>query len=405
MKIMKIPRKVFLWSAAAMALALLAWAALREPVQMVSVATVTRASLEQSFVEEGKTRLKQRYVVTAPVAGRVRRISLQPGDAVRAGQVLAEIEPVSASLLDARARSQAQAEVAGSDTALQAARQRVGAAQTSNAVAQKELQRITSLAASGMVTASLLDQTRAQADNAAAALSTARADVQMAQQRLQAAQALQGDEGRAGRDKLLSVTAPVDGVIVKRTQESATPVAVGQVLLEIGNPQALEIEVEVLSSDAVRLKPAGKARVVRWGGEGVLEATITRVEPGGFTKISALGVEEQRTRVILDFASPQQQWAALGDAYRVEVEFIVRQEKDVLQISSNALFRHADGWAVYRVEAGTARRTAMQPGLRAALATQVLGGLEAGQSVIMQPDDRIKDGTRVQAMNAAKNGN
>jgi HlyD family secretion protein len=126
------------------------------------------------------------------------------------------------------------------------------------------------------------------------------------------------------------------------------------------------------------------------------------VEPGGFTKISALGVEEQRTRVILDFASPQQQWAALGDAYRVEVEFIVRQEKDVLQIASNALFRHADGWAVYRVEAGTARRTPMQPGLRAALATQVLGGLEAGQSVIMQPDDRIKEGTRVQAMNAAR---
>jgi HlyD family secretion protein len=402
MKIMKIPRKVLLWSAAALALALLTWAALREPVQMVSVATVTRAALEQTFLEEGKTRLKQRYVVTAPVAGRVRRISLQPGDAVRAGQVLAEIEPVSASLLDARARSQAQAEVASSDTALQAARQRIGAAQTTSAVAQKELQRITSLAASGMVTASLLDQSRAQADNTAAALSTARADVQMAQQRLQAARALQGDEGRAGRDKLLSVTAPVDGVIVKRTQESATPVAVGQVLLEIGNPQALEIEVEVLSSDAVRLKPVGKARVLRWGGEGVLEATITRVEPGGFTKISALGVEEQRTRVILDFASPQQQWAALGDAYRVEVEFIVRQEKDVLQIASNALFRHADGWAVYRVEAGTARRTTMQPGLRAALATQVLGGLEAGQSVIMQPDDRIKDGTRVQAMNAAK---
>jgi HlyD family secretion protein len=233
-------------------------------------------------------------------------------------------------------------------------------------------------------------------------LSTARADVQMAQQRLQAAQALQGDEGRAGRDKLLSVTAPVDGVIVKRTLESAAPVAVGQVLLEIGNPQALEIEVEVLSSDAVRLKPAGKARVLRWGGEGVLEATITRVEPGGFTKISALGVEEQRTRVILDFASPQQQWAALGDAYRVEVEFILRQEKDVLQIASNALFRHAEGWAVYRVEAGTAHRTTVQPGLRAALATQVLGGLEAGQSVIMQPDDRIKDGTRVQAMNAAR---
>jgi HlyD family secretion protein len=392
---MKIPRKLLSWVVAALALALLTWAALREPVQMVSVATVARGALEQSFLEEGKTRLKQRYVVTAPLAGQVRRITLQPGDAVRAGQMLAQIEPVSASLLDARARSQAQAEVAGSEAALQAARQRISAAESASAVAQKELQRLGTLAASGMVTASVLDQTRAQADSAAAALGTARADVQMAQQRLTGARALLGDEGRGGHGKLVSVTAPADGVVVKRTVESATAVPIGQVLLEIGNPQALEIEVEVLSSDAVRLKPGTRARVLRWGGEGLLEASVTRVEPGGYTKISALGVEEQRTRIILDFATPPEKWSALGDAYRVEVEFILRQEQDVLQVASNALFRHADGWAVYRVEDETARRTPVQLGLRSALASQVLGGLQAGQKVIIQPDDRIREGTRV----------
>ena len=392
---MKIPRKLLSWVVAALALALLTWAALREPVQMVSVATVARGALEQSFLEEGKTRLKQRYVVTAPLAGQVRRITLQPGDTVRAGQVLAQIEPVSASLLDARARSQAQAEVAGSEAALQAARQRISAAESASAVAQKELQRLGTLAASGMVTASVLDQSRAQADSAAAALSSARADVQMAQQRLTGARALLGDEGRGGHGKLVSVTAPADGVVVKRTVESATAVPIGQVLLEIGNPQALEIEVEVLSSDAVRLKPGTRARVLRWGGEGVLEASVTRVEPGGYTKISALGVEEQRTRIILDFATPPEKWSALGDAYRVEVEFILRQEQDVLQVASNALFRHADGWAVYRVEDETARRTPVQLGLRSALASQVLGGLQAGQKVIIQPDDRIREGTRV----------
>jgi HlyD family secretion protein len=392
---MKIPRKLLSWVVAALALALLTWAALREPVQMVSVATVARGALEQSFLEEGKTRLKQRYVVTAPLAGQVRRITLQPGDTVRAGQMLAQIEPVSASLLDARARSQAQAEVAGSEAALQAARQRISAAESASAVAQKELERLGTLAASGMVTASVLDQTRAQADSAAAALSTARADVQMAQQRLTGARALLGDEGRGGHGKLVSVTAPADGVVVKRTVESATAVPIGQVLLEIGNPQALEIEVEVLSSDAVRLKPGTRARVLRWGGEGVLEASVTRVEPGGYTKISALGVEEQRTRIILDFATPPEKWSALGDAYRVEVEFILRQEKDVLQVASNALFRHADGWAVYRVEDETARRTPVQLGLRSALASQVLGGLQAWQKVIIQPDDRIREGTRV----------
>ena len=392
---MKIPRKLLSWVVAALALALLTWAALREPVQMVSVATVARGALEQSFLEEGKTRLKQRYVVTAPLAGQVRRITLQPGDTVHTGQVLAQIEPVSASLLDARARSQAQAEVAGSEAALQAARQRISAAESASAVAQKELQRLGTLAASGMVTASVLDQSRAQADSAAAALSSARADVQMAQQRLTGARALLGDEGRGGHGKLVSVTAPADGVVVKRTVESATAVPVGQVLLEIGNPQALEIEVEVLSSDAVRLKPGTRARVLRWGGEGLLEASVTRVEPGGYTKISALGVEEQRTRIILDFATPPEKWSALGDAYRVEVEFILRQEQDVLQVASNALFRHADGWAVYRVEDETARRTPVQLGLRSALASQVLGGLQAGQKVIIQPDDRIREGTRV----------
>ena len=399
MKSMKSSRKFLIWGAAAVALALLGWAALREPVQMVSVAAVTRGALEQNFLEEGKTRLKQRFVVSAPVAGRVQRITLQPGDAVRAGQVLAQIEPLSSSLLDPRARSQARAEVAASESALQATRQRTEAAQAASAVAQKELQRLTALADSGMLSPTALDQSRLQAASTAAALAGARADAQGAQQRLLGAQALLSDEGQAGRGKLLQVTAPVAGVVLRRAVESATPVALGQVLLEIGNPQALEIEVEVLSSDAVRLSRGQAARVLRWGGTGVLAASVTRVEPGAFTKVSALGVEEQRTRVILDLSTAPQQWAALGDGYRVEVEFILRQEKDVLQIPSNALFRHADGWAVYRVEDGVARRTPLQLGLRSATAAQVIGGLQAGQSVIVQPDDRIKDGTRVKAMN------
>lgn len=399
MKSMKSSRKFLIWGAAAVALALLGWAALREPVQMVSVAAVTRGALEQNFLEEGKTRLKQRFVVSAPVAGRVQRITLQPGDAVRAGQVLAQIEPLSSSLLDPRARSQARAEVAASESALQATRQRTEAAQAASAVAQKELQRLTALADSGMLSPTALDQSRLQAASTAAALAGARADAQGAQQRLLGAQALLSDEGQAGRGKLLQVTAPVDGVVLRRAVESATPVALGQVLLEIGNPRELEIEVEVLSSDAVRLSRGQGARVLRWGGTGVLAASVTRVEPGAFSKVSALGVEEQRTRVILDLSTAPQQWAALGDGYRVEVEFILRQEKDVLQIPSNALFRHADGWAVYRVEDGVARRTPLQLGLRSTTAAQVIGGLQAGQSVIVQPDDRIKDGTRVKAMN------
>lgn len=388
--------KALYWLLAAIALAALAWAAMREPVQLASTAPVTRGPLEVTFQEEGKTRLKDRYVVTAPVAGTLRRVTLQPGDAVRAGQVLAQVEPATTTLLDARTRSQAQAEVRGAEAQLAAVRQRITAAQAAERLAQTELRRAQTLQAAGAVALEQLDQARARADSTRAELAAARADAQAATERANAARALLADEGRAGSGKLLTVTAPVAGRVLKRPVESATPVPVGEVLMEIGDPALLEIEAEVLSTDAVRLSPGMAARVLRWGGDGVLGASIARVEPGGFTKVSALGVEEQRTRVILDFSTPREQWAALGDAYRVEVEFIVQQASDVLQVPGSALFRAGDGWAVYRLEGGKARRTPVQIGLRSATAAQVLEGLEAGQAVIVQPDDRIVDGTRIQ---------
>ena len=395
---MKISRKIIFWTSAAAAVAALAWVALREPVQMASVAQVQRGPLELNFLEEGKTRLKNRYLVTAPVAGLVRRIELRPGDPVQAGQVVARLDPATSALLDPRARAQARADIATAQSALRSAHERIAAASTELAVAQREYQRQDSLRKDGMTTATLLDSTRARAAQAQAALTTARADEQIAQQRLQVARASLALDGSAGSGKALTLTAPVQGVVLKRAVESATPVPAGQVLLEIGNPAQLEIEVEALSTDAVTLRPGLKARVLRWGGEGVLDATVTRIEPGGFTKVSALGVDEQRTRVILDFTSPQAKWAALGDGYRVEVEFIQRQEKDVLQVPVNALFRAGDGWAVYGVDGGRALKLPVTIGARSATAAEVIGGLSAGQSVIVQPDDRIKEGTRIQAV-------
>ena len=393
-------RKILIWCAGALGVLLLAWLALREPVQMVSVAPVTRGALEQSFTEEGKTRIQQRYVIAAPLAGVVRRITLQPGDAVQAQQVVAEIDPAGAALLDPRARNQALADVATAESALGAARQRVAALTTTESIAQGELRRLQQLREQGMATASQIDQARAQVATSGAALSTARSDEQIAARRLQVAQAALVEEGAAGRGRVLPVRSPVAGQVLRRVVESATAVTMGQPLMEIGDPALLEIEVEVLSTDAVRLAPGQKARVLRWGGDGVLDATVARVEPGGFTKVSALGVEEQRTRVILGFTSPREQWAALGDAYRVEVAFILKQEKDVLQVPGGALFRSGDGWAVYVVEDGVARRTVVKVGARSATAAQVLDGLKADQRVIVQPDDRIKDGTRVHAVNA-----
>ena len=395
------PRKTFMILAAALLLGGITWLAMRSPTQLASIGTVTRGPLEVVLQEEGKTRIKQRYVITAPVAGTVRRIALQPGDAVQAGQTLAEIDAAASSLLDPRARSQAQADVRSAQAQLEAARKHSSAALASQRLAQADWQRAQSLHPSGAISKQELDQARTRHDAAQAEWGVARADEQAASARLAAARALLQEEGRAaeGTDntgKVLSVTAPAAGRILKRPIESSMPVAMGQTLMEVGDPSQLEIEVEVLSGDAVRLAAGMPARISRWGGEGALQAKVARVEPGGFTKVSALGVEEQRTRVILDLESPQQQWAALGDGYRVEVEFIVQRADDVLQVPANALFRLGDGWAAYRLVNGKAQRTPVQIGMRSALAAEVKSGLEQDQSVIIQPDERIGDGTRIQ---------
>lgn len=402
MKRPPLSRKILLWALAAVALGALVWLARREPVQLASVARVSRGPLEISFTEDGKTRLQERYLVTAPVGGVVQRIALKPGDAVRAGQPVAEINPSNSSLLDPRARSQAEADISTADSAARAARQRTLAARTASEVAQTDYRRLQPLAQAGMISPAQLDNTRAQAALASAEFETAQADEKITERRLQAARAALAQEGRAANagSKVLTVTAPVDGVIIKRLVESASPVAVGEGLLEIGNPAALEIEVEALSTDAVRLRPGLKARVLRWGGEGVLDATVSRIEPGGFTKVSALGVEEQRTRVLLDLNSPRERWIALGDAFRVEIEFIVSQQADVLQVPASALFRAGEGWAVYRLDGRVARRTPVRLGARSSTAALVLEGLQAEQEVILQPDDRIQDGTRIKAMAA-----
>ncbi|HQA32834.1 MAG TPA: HlyD family efflux transporter periplasmic adaptor subunit [Casimicrobium huifangae] len=391
-------RKWLYWLLAALAVAWVAWFALRAPAQIASIGAVTKGALEQVIAEDGKTRLKTRYVLAAPVAGLVHRIELKPGDAVKAGQVVAEIEPASSGLLDPRSRAQAQAEVSAADAAVRAARARVSAASTAAALAQSELRRAEELRRSGFVTDANVEATRARAAAASSEQQSARADEGSAAQRLQMARATlsqEGQEGRVGRGRVVAVRAPVDAVVLKRPFESATPVAVGQTLLEVGDPAALEIEAEVLSADAVRLRPGLPARLSRWGGDGVLDAKVTRVEPGAFTKVSALGVEEQRTRVILDLVTPRERWAALGDGFRVEIEFLLQRDENVLQVPATALFRAGDGWAAYRLDGGRARRVVVKTGIRTALAAQVLEGLSDGDAVVLQPDDRIVDGTRI----------
>lgn len=370
----------------------------RSPARVVDIREVVRAPLAVSFQEEGRTRLKDRFVVAAPVAGTLRRVALREGDAVRAGQVVAEIDPASAALLDPASRTRLRGEADAATAAVRAARGRVAAAASAERQARREYERLQGMQASGAVSPNQMDAAAASAARTAAELAAARADEAGARQRGLAAQAALGEEGRAGGGAPLPLLAPIDGLVVRRHLESAVPVAAGAPVLELGDPRAIEVEVEALSTDAVRLRAGLSARVLRWGGEGALVARVQRIEPGGFTKVSALGVEEQRVRVILDFDEPAERRAALGDGYRVEVEFVAWQADDVLQVPAPALFRLDGRWHVFVVDRGRARMRAVEIGERSAEAAQVLSGLSAGERVVAYPDERIGEGVRLRPL-------
>ena len=364
----------------------------------VDVAEVTRGPLAVTVEEEGKTRVTERYAVSAPVAGYVRRIDLKAGDAVAARQVIAVIEPARSVALDPRARAQAQGQAGAAQAALAAAQANARAASAAAQLAQQERARAESLRQSNFVSAQALDtartaETRARAVDAAAqhAVRVARFDLETARAALASTARLQA----GGAAEAVQVYAPVAAHVLKLLHESEGAVAAGQPLLEIGDPASLEVEVEVLSTHAVKIAPGSKVILDRWGGEQPVEGTVRVVEPSGFTKISALGVEEQRVRVIVDFSSPREAWARLGDGYRVEARFVLWEGKDVLQLPTSALFRQGEGWAAFVIDGRRARQVPVEVGQRAGLATQVLSGLKAGDDVVAHPDETIRDGVRV----------
>jgi len=364
----------------------------------VDVAEVKRGPLAVTVEEEGKTRVTDRYTVSAPVAGYVRRIELKAGDAVADRQVLAVIEPARSVALDPRTRAQAQAQASAARASLAAAQENARAASAAAQLVQQERVRAESLRQSNFVSAQALDaartaETRARAADAAAqhAVRVARFDLETARAALASAARLQA----GGAAEVVEVRAPVAAHVLKLLHESEGAVAAGQPLLEIGDPASLEVEIEVLSAHAVKIAPGSKVILDRWGGEQPVEGTVRVVEPSGFTKISALGVEEQRVRVIVDFASPREAWARLGDGYRVEARFVLWEGKDVLQLPTSALFRQGEGWAVFVLDGRRARLTPVETGQRAGLATQIVSGIAAGARVISHPDDKIGDGTRV----------
>ncbi len=381
-------------SAALLLAAVLAWSFRPSPL-LVEVRAVDRGPIEVGFEEEGRTRLKDRWLVAAPVAGTVRRVDLREGDPVEIGQPVAELEPSVAALIDPANRARLLAEAAAARDAVAAAGARVRAAETAAALSRSEARRIGELAARRLVAESTLDAARAAERRDEAALVAARADSASAGHRLASIEALLAEEGRSGGATVLRLPSPATGVVIRRLIEGPSPVAVGTPILEVGDPRELELVVEVLSTQAVALEPGQAARVLRWGGEGELSARVRRIEPGGFTKISALGVEEQRVRVLLDPEGSASGWATLGDGFRVEVAFVTWRRDDALRVPAAALYRSQGDWFVYVDDGGRARSRQVGVGRRGADWAEVLSGLAAGERVVVFPDSRLADGIRL----------
>jgi HlyD family secretion protein len=388
------------WGLLLTALALfaaLAWGFLPRPVK-VDTAVVTRAPLRVTVEEEGRTRVIDRYSVSAPVAGYARRIELRVGDTVLQGQTLVELEPLRSEVLDPRSRAAAEARVAAAESALRAAEQNARAAASDANIARKEFERRKVLAADGRISREERDRAEAALQHAEAARRSADFAVDVARHELEAARTtLEYAAARTSgaHPEQVAVRSPIDGRVLSIPRASEGVVASGQPLIEVGDPAALEVVVEVLSADAVRIRPGISVEFTRWGGEGVLLGTVRTVEPTGFTKISALGVEEQRVRVVADITSPPERWARLGDGFRVEASFILWEGDDVLQIPASALFRGGNDWAVFTFDGGRARQRVVEIDQNNGFAAEIVTGLQQGETVIVHPSDAVADGVRV----------
>jgi HlyD family secretion protein len=362
----------------------------------VELAIAQRGTLQVTVDEEGETRVRDRFLVSAPVAGRVLRIELQPGDPVARGTtVLATFDPQP---LDVRARAEAQAALAAAEATLGRARAEKERAAAALVLARSELERHRRLFAERVVSSQAMDARTSEVAGATEALRAAEYAATAARHERDMARArLLGSPGTEGASpsRPIVIRSPIDGVVLKRFRESEAVVPAGEPLVEVGDHRQLEIVSDLLSSDAVKVRPGQGVLLEQWGGEAPLRARVRRVEPSGFMKVSALGVEEQRVNVVMDFEDPVEAWKALGDAYRVEVRIVVWEGQDVVKVPTSSLFREGDGWAVFAVSEGRAHLVPVEVGRRNGLEAQVLSGLAAGQSVVVHPSDALGQGARV----------
>jgi HlyD family secretion protein len=380
------------------AAAVVAWIIMPGAVP-VETAAVTKGRFIATVDEDGKTRVRERYVVAAPLAGRLGRIRFKVGDQIWVDDAVATITPSPAPLMDPRNRREAEEGLGTAEANLERAKAVVERARAQSEQANTDLARVKTLKQSGAATTQALERAElavrvADRDLRAAEFLNHAAEHELSQMRALLAR-YSSNTNVDEQPESWKVTAPVGGVVLKVMQESETIVQPGKPLLEIGDPRDLEVVVDVLSTDAVEIMPGAEVKIIHWGGQGTLSGRVRRVEPAAFTKISTLGVEEQRVNVLIDIVSNPEQWTRLGDAYQVDTQIVVFSQDDATIVPAGALFRRGDQWSVYVVKDGRAELRDVQIIRRSGRFVAVASGLNQDEAVIVFPSDRIAPGVHV----------
>jgi HlyD family secretion protein len=381
------------WAVVAAGVAVTLAVALRPKPVAVETAAVTLGSLVVSVNEDGRTRIKDRYVISAPLAGTITRMTLKAGDSVEEGAVVARLTPSASPLLDPRSRAEAEARVSAARAAVSQAGTSVERARAAYGFARRDAERQRALLRDGATAPQTAEQAERDERMRKEDVASAEFGRRVATSELRLAGAALASMGPGAGDEF-SVHAPVRGQVLRVLQESEGVVPAGAPLVEIGNPLALEVVVDVLTTDAVDISPGAPVRIERWGGDSALTGHVRHVEPSAFTRLSALGVEEQRVNIVIDLDAPRERWARLGDGYRVEASIIVWVGHDRLLVPAGAVFRQGDGWASYVVKDGRTRLRTVELGRRSAAEIEVVGGLRAGDRVVLYPTDNVRDGAR-----------
>ena len=374
--------------------AVLYWAFAPRPV-LVETADVVTATFRDTIEEDGRARVRDRYLVSAPISGQLLRTALKAGDAVKAGQTLALIAPPAAPLLDQRARLELEAQVGVSEAAVEEAAALHEQAKVLLQQAVSDFDRTKQLSERQVATAAQVERSESLVRSAQQQASAAERRWHAATHSLEQARAALESANGSAPGESFPVLSPIDGRILRVMQESEAVVGQAAALFEVGDPGDLEIAVDVLTADAARIRQGDKVAVTGWGGGTDLQGVVRRVEPSGFTKVSALGVEEQRVWVIIDITSPRETWSGLGDGFRVEASIEVDEIENATVVPVGALFRKGDAWNVFVVEAGRAHLREIDTARISARLAAVAKGLRPGETVVVYPTAALADGSKV----------